>query len=1236
MQQDNLEGLRKVKFGKVERYSFGRVKEVLPMPYLLDLQKSSYEKFLDEGIGEALDEFSPIEDYTGKANVEFVDYSIDRNPKLSKQECKRRGSTYSVPLKARVRLIIKDTGEVKEQEVFLGDIPYMTEDGAFVFNGVERVIVSQIIRSPGVYFTGEIDKTGKRLISGTMMPARGTWLEFEQSSADNLKIILDRGSKITVPTFLKCFGYKNDDIKIMFGDNHLIIDSLNKELDKTEDECLIEVAKKMRPNDVPNADATRKYLHDIFFTHQYYNLAKVGRYKFNKKLSLATRITNQISADDIKIDKKVVVTKGEMITSDVAKKIQNAAINEVFVVFNGETLKVIGNNQVDPCEFIGCTKEELNYDGLVYYPNLKELLADKTTKQERIDAFKDKNEYKRLVVTELTIEDIISSISYELNLDSGLGDEDNIDHLSNRRVAPAGELMQNAFRSGVNKLAIMIRETLQSVEIDSATPSSIINARPINKALRDFIASSQLSQLMDEVNPVSGLTQKRKLSSVGPGGIKKDRATAEVRDINYTQYGRICAIETPEGQSIGLINSLTTYAHVNDYGFIETPYKRVDKEKGVVTSEVRYMMADEEENFYIGQCTEPLDEQGHFLNNNIICRYKDTVLLCPKEKVDYLDVASNQFISVATSLIPFIESDESARALMGSNMQRQAVPLIQTESPIIGTGIEHTIAVDSGVMQLCKHDGVVDYVDAMKVVVKTNDGTKDTYNLIKYDKTNQDTCVNQKPDVNDGDIVKVGDVIADGYSTKDGELALGKNMVVAFMNWEGYNYEDAVIISEKLVKKDLFTSITLIVEDMECRTTKLGDEEITRDIPNSSEDSLKNLDENGIIRIGAEVRTNDILVGKVTPKGETELTPEERLLRAIFGEKSREVRDTSLRVQHGHAGVVVDVQIFDRADKKEKYDLPSGVNKMIKVIIAQKRKLSVGDKMSGRHGNKGCVSKVVPEADMPYMSNGQPVDIMLNPLGVPSRMNIGQMLETHLGLVASSLGWKVVTPPFDGAKRSQIQKLLVDNGFSADGKTTLYDGRTGEPFANPITVGVQYMIKLDHMVDSKVHARATGTYALVTQQPLGGKAMFGGQRCGEMEVWALEAYGASHILQEILTIKSDDIVGRNKTYEAIVSGKPIPEPGIPESFKVLVKELQGLGLDITILNQDNKEININHLGIDDDRTSNPEKNEELKDVELDINDNLLNNGDSNQDPNYKTEAEVFDNDSLFDDMDNDE
>ena len=1226
--------IKKTKHGKVERFNFSKIQEPIDMPYLIAIQKDAYKQFLERGIAEILEEFSPITDYSGKAEIYFVDYTLDPTSKYSKAECKRKGITYSVALKARVRLVRKEDGEVVEQEVFLGDIPLMTEEGSFIFNGIERVVVSQIVRSPSAYFAKEQDKTGKYLFNGTIIPTRGTWVEVEQNINDVLRIVIDRSSKVTLGVFLKCFGFTSKQIKETFGNNPLILNTLDKEVQETQEEALIELSKKMRPSEVPSAEATYNFINSLFFTHQYYNLARVGRYKLNKKLSIATRITGQTAYGDIKIGDKVVVADGQIIDREIAKQIQNAGINEVWL--RAKTLrgdfkmendkfvahKVVGNNRVDLSAIFPCDEAELGILEKVHYPTLMKLLKENKTKEDKLQAIRDNA--KELMNFQLTMDDIIATISYHLDLNNGIGEIDNIDHLANRRIATVGELMGSAFRSGINKLAGVIRETLQAQDLTTVNPSSIINARPVNKALKDFLASSQLSQLMDQVNPISELTQKRKISAVGPGGVKKERATAEVRDIHYSHYGRICAIETPEGQGIGLINSLATYAKVNEYGFLLSPLKVVDKKTGTVTNEVVYLMADEEENCCVAQAIEPLTPDGKFVNPRVIVRKKESVIEVPASEVDYVDVSPRQLISAATSLIPFLANDDTSRALMGSNMQRQAVPLLTTEAPIIGTGIEHKIAVDSGAMILNQNPGYVSYVSATEIRVKNDDGETDTYYLTKFTKTNQDTCINQKPAVIKNQRVEKGDVLADGFSTKNGELALGKNMTIAYMNWEGYNYEDAILISERLVREDVFTSITLKVEESKARSTKLGDEEITRDIPNLGEDALKNLDENGIVRVGAEVRPGDILVGKVTPKGETELTPEERLLRAIFGEKAREVRDTSLRVQHGRGGIVVDVQVFTRKNKDE---LEPGVNTMVKVYVAQKRKLSVGDKMAGRHGNKGVVSRVLPIADLPYMEDGRPVDIVLNPLGIPSRMNVGQVLEVLLGKVAKALDWKVAVPVFDCINEKEIFQLFKDNDLEEDGKMVLYDGRTGEPFENRVTVGVMYMLKLDHMVDSKMHARSTGPYSLVTQQPLGGKAMFGGQRFGEMEVWALEAYGVSRLLQEMLTVKSDDIVGRNKTYEAIVKGFPISEPGIPESFKVMIKEFQSLGLDIKILTEENQEVSISELSNDETETTpfvvKPKDN--VQDIELNLEDNTPSD--------IVSEAEIAQEDNIFDNFD---
>lgn len=1217
--------IKKLKYGKTERYTFGNFVDKGECPDLLSIQKDTYKQFLATGIKEVLDEFSPVVDYSGKGKLYFLSSSLDETPKYSRNECKRRGASYTLPLRVKARFVVEDSGEAIDQEVFMGDIPLMTEEGSFIFNGIERVVVSQIVRSPSVYFTQ--DTADLASLKGQLIPTRGMWLEFEQGANDIIKVVIDRGSKVTLGIFLKCFGYTNDEILQLFGNNKYVKNVLDKEPQTTQEEALLEFARKTRPTEVPSAESTRSYLNLFFFSDQYYNLARVGRYKFNKKLSIATRIAGRKSADNIVIDDEVVVKAGEIIPADVARRIQDAGINEVYLDLHGERHLVRGNNRVRLSAIFPCNEKELGIEEEVYYPVLAQILKDNKTKEKRIQAIKENA--KQLMITTLTMDDTLASISYYLDLLAGIGELDNIDHLSNRRIQSVGDLLKNAFRSGVNKLCVNMKESLQGKDLSEVTPSQIINPRAINKALKDFISSSQLSQLMDQANPLSALTQKRRVSAVGPGGIKKERASAEVRDIHYTHYGRICVIETPEGQSIGLISTLASYAKINEYGFLETPYRKVNKETGVVSNESEYHMADVEENCYIAQSIEPLTEDGKFLNDRIICRYKSTIVEVPKKYVDYVDVSPRQFISAATALIPFLNSDDSMRALMGANMQRQAVPVLRPEAPIVGTGMEAKIAYDCGAMVIAKHDGEVTYVSSDKIKVLTKDG-EDVYELTKFAKTNQDTCINQKPIVKHGEKVKAGDILADGYSTQNGELALGKNVLVGYLNWEGYNYEDAILVSERIVKEDVYTSITLKAEEIKCRTTKLGDEEITRDIPNLGEDALKNLDENGIVRIGAEVMPGDILVGKVTPKGETELTPEERLLRAIFGEKAREVRDTSLRVQHGRGGVVVDVQVFSRKNKDE---LEPGVNMMVKVYVAQRRKLSVGDKMAGRHGNKGCVSRILPVSDMPYMANGQPLDLVLNPLGIPSRMNVGQVLEVHLGLVAQSLGWKIATPVFDGATAEDIQELLVANNFPADGKIQLYDGRTGEPFDNPTTVGYKYMLKLDHMVDSKMHARSIGPYSLVTQQPLGGKAMFGGQRFGEMEVWALEAYGASNVLQEILTVKSDDVVGRVKTYEAIVKGQPIAEPGIPESFKVLVKELQSLGLDIRILTENNQEISIGEITQDDISPLTKDVEEELKEITLDFDEPQTKDEVLEE---IEKDTTVFDASNLFDDLSDDE
>ena len=1228
--------LNKVMCGKTERVSFARVKEPIELPYLVAIQKDTYKEFLEHGIGETIAEFSPIEDFSGKAELQFLDYSIDYNAvKYSVDECRRRALNYEAPIRVNTRLINKETGEAIEQNVLLGNVPLMTQDGSFLISGVDRVIVSQIVRSPSVYYEAVDDKnTGKTTYTASLNPTRGMWLEFEQTQKDTLRVIMDRSVKVSAGILLKGLGLGSDKtIAALFGNHPLILNTLEQEPQKTEEEALLELSKKLKPSELPSAEAIKTFIFNTFFTNLRYDLAKVGRYKFNKKLNLCNRLPGLTLADDLKLPGDVVISKGTELTSEQATQIQNAGINEVWVELdNGKRHYMRGNNRVALDSLLKCNPRDYGIYELVHYPTLTQLWKGAKTKEAKLEIVRENSE--ALINRHIVIDDILASISYLLDLVDGIGAVDEIDHLANRRVSSVGELVNIALHSGMAKLATFARESMQGQDLTQASPSTIINARHVNKALLDFMKTSPLSQSMDQVNPLSELTQKRKTSAVGPRGVSKQRAGLEVRDIHYTHYGRICAIETPEGQSIGLINSMATYSRLNEYGFLEAPYKKVDKKTGKVTNEVVYLMADVEEKNKIAPAVEPLDSEGRFVNKTIVCRYKDRFIEIPREDVDYVDVSPRQMMSVATSCIPFLENDDSARALLGSNMQRQAVPLIKTEAPTVGTGMEWHVARDSGALVLSESDGVVKYMDSREIRVEDPEGKLHTYHLTKFAKTTKDTCLNQKPIVKIGDKVKKGEALADGLSTSNGELALGKDVLVAFMNWEGYNYEDAILINERLVKEDVFTSITLKVEDIKCRATKLGNEEITRDIPNLGEDALKNLDENGIIRVGAEVRPGDILVGKVTPKGETELTPEERLLRAIFGEKSREVRDTSLRVPHGRGGVVVDVQIFSRANKDE---LEAGVNMLVKVYIAQKRKLSVGDKMSGRHGNKGIVSRIVPSEDMPFMSNGQPVDVVLNPLGVPSRMNIGQLLEVHLGRVAKVLGWKVASPVFDGATEQQISQLYRENGLEEDAKMTLYDGRTGEPFDNRVTVGYMYMIKLTHMVDNKMHARSIGPYALVTAQPLGGQAMFGGQKFSEMDVWALEGYGAANLLQEMLTIKSDDVNGRTKVYESIVKGLPIAEPGIPESFKVLVKELQSLGLDIKILTEDAREIEMGELSTEEldvpmfgKGSSKPTDEIELNfdDIEDETNGSVISENEFNE-----LNKDAFNADNLFEDFD---
>jgi len=1160
--------------------SYSRINEVLDMPNLIEVQKNSYRWFLEEGLREVFRDVSPIQDYTGNLILEFLDYKLEEDkPKYSVEECKERDTTYSAPLKVKVRLINKETGEVKEQEIFMGDFPLMTDNGTFVINGAERVIVSQLVRSPGIYFSKKVDKTGKNLYSATIIPNRGAWLEYETDSSDVMSVRIDRTRKLPITVLLRALGYGTDlQITELLGEDERVLATIQKDNAKTADEGLLEIYKRLRPGEPPTVESANALLNSLFFDPKRYDLAKFGRFKFNKKLSIASRIRGHKSAEKIvhPVTGEILVEADEVIDRDKAKEIQNAGINSVYLNINGKKVRVIGNGMVDLKAYLDIDTSDIGITEMVRLSVLQKLMEENKSEADLKKAISDNVEL--LVPKYITVEDIISSINYMVHLDYGVGSDDDIDHLGNRRLRCVGELLQNQFRIGLARMERVVRERMTIQDIDIVTPQALINIRPVAAAIKEFFGSSQLSQFMDQTNPLAELTHKRRLSALGPGGLSRERAGFEVRDVHHSHYGRMCPIETPEGPNIGLISSLSTYARVNEYGFIEAPYRKIDKTKGVVTDEIEYLTADEEDNYVIAQANEPLDEEGRFKDKKVLCRYKDDILEVESSQVDYMDVSPKQLVSVATAMIPFLENDDANRALMGSNMQRQAVPLIKTEAPIIGTGIEYKAARDSGVVVIAKNSGVVDKVSANEIIISTKGGKKDTYKLLKYMRSNQGTCINQRPIVRKGDLVEKGDVIADGPSTDMGEIALGKNVLVGFMPWEGYNYEDALLISEKLVKEDVYTSIHIEEYEAESRDTKLGPEEITRDIPNVSEDSLKDLDERGIIRIGAEVRAGDILVGKVTPKGETELTAEERLLRAIFGEKAREVRDTSLRVPHGESGIVVDVKVFTRENGDE---LPPGVNQLVRCYIAQKRKISVGDKMAGRHGNKGVISRVLPEEDMPFLPDGTPLEIVLNPLGVPSRMNIGQVLETHLGYAAKALGWEIATPVFDGATESDIIETLKMAGLAEDGKTILYDGRTGEPFENRVTVGYMYFLKLAHLVDDKIHARSTGPYSLVTQQPLGGKAQFGGQRFGEMEVWALEAYGAAYTLQEILTVKSDDVVGRVKTYESIVKGENIPEPGIPESFKVLIKELQSLALDVKVYSEEREEIDIKE-SVDDD------------------------------------------------------
>ncbi len=1307
-------------YGKTQRRKFGKINEVIDIPDLVEIQKDSYYAFINEGIGEILEDYSPITDFSDHFELYFLDHEFGKNPKYDEKECRNRDATYSLPLKVKVRLVNKVKDEVIESDVFMGDFPLMTENGSFIINGAERVIVSQLVRSPGVNNVSETDKTGKEMYETTVIPGRGAWLEFKQDAQGVLWVNVDRKRKLTATVLLRALGYgSNRALEDLFGGDKMIAATIDKD-DKdnppvrSESDGLIALYRRLRPGEVPTEESVRQHLNNLFFDPRRYDVAKVGRYKFNKKLNLAYRLPGCRIADDIFHPEtgELLAEKGKTVSEEQARAIQNAGIGEVYVLVNdpeeGEIRhKIISNNTVD---FAALSDKDPKAFGLlktVYYPNFvfskkiaeackqkseeevandfldeinavfytRETAPDADEKQEEkknrekrrmsrlafvhacclfheilnrddtvdpnapvdLEAEKrvkgvtpaEKKAMKPLVEKLnhkcITVDDIVAAVSTNLDLRYGIGTIDEIDHLGNRRVRSVGELLQNQLRIGMSRLDRLIKERMATADPMEVTPSNLINVRPISAVIREFFGSSQLSQFMDQTNPIAELTHKRKLSALGPGGLNRDRATFEVRDVHHSHYGRMCPIETPEGQNIGLISSLATFSKVNEYGFIMSPYRKVDKVTGIVTDHVDYLTADEEDRYVVAQANEPLDEEGRFVHERVGCRYRELITEMPRERIDYMDVSPKQLVSVATALIPFLENDDTNRALMGSNMQRQAVPLLKTEPSIVATGIEAAIARDSGVMVTAKEAGVAVAVASDRIVIREDSGFETEYKLKKFERSNQGTCLNQRPIISTGDRVEKGEVIADGPSTNNGELALGKNILVGFMEWEGYNYEDAILISEKLVQDDVFTSIHIEEHETEARDTKLGEEEITRDIPNVGDDALKDLDENGIVRIGAEVSSGDILVGKVTPKGETELTPEERLLRAIFGEKSREVRDTSLRVPHGEGGIVVDVKIFTRENKDE---LSPGVNKLVRVYIAQKRKIQVGDKMAGRHGNKGVISRVLPEADMPFLPDGTPLQILLNPLGVPSRMNIGQVLEVHLGYVCRQLGWKIATPVFDGATEQDIEKLFEENNLvgpegKVDGKFQVFDGRTGEPFENRVTIGIMYMIKLIHLVDDKIHARSIGPYSMVTQQPLGGKAQFGGQRFGEMEVWALEAYGAAHILQEILTVKSDDIVGRVKTYESIVKGNNISEPGIPEAFKVLLKELQSLALDVKVLTENNEELIIREFD-DDDQPDNRRREEPHPDA-----------------PDFHFDQETEDEDddtlgSIFDDAGEDE
>ena len=1163
--------IQDVMLGKTMRKSFAKHDKILAIPNMLKIQKDSYNWFLDEGLREVFRDVDTITDYTGNLELSFLDYSMNEPPKYTVEECKERDATFAKPIKVRVRLHNKETDEIKEQEIFMGDFPLMTNGGTFVINGAERVIVSQIVRSPGMYYGDEVDKADQHIYSATVIPYRGAWLEYETDLNNVFYVRIDKNRKIPITCLIRALGISTDaQIKEVFGEDPLLNATLEKDTCRTREESLLEIYRKLRPGEPPTVESAESYLDALFFDARRYDVSKVGRYKFNKKMDIWSRLSGQTLAKPVTdpMTGEILAMPGDVISRDKAHEISDRGVNEAIIDVDGREVKVFSNGMVDMAKFVDFDPKQYGIKEKVCFSVLREMLQTVPA-----DGWEEAINERRedLIPKHITKDDIFASINYLCTMVQGAGTKDDIDHLGNRRLRCVGELLQNQFRVGFTRLERVIRERMTIQDLDVVTPQSLINIRPVTAVIKEFFGSSPLSQFMDQNNPLAELTHKRRLSALGPGGLSRERASFDVRDIHYTHYGRMCPIETPEGPNIGLINYLASYAKINEYGFIEAPFRKVDKQTGKITNEVEYMTADVEDDYYVAQAAEPLDEEGKFVNARVTCRHRDEIISVERELIDYVDVAPNMMTSIATAFIPFLENDDANRALMGANMQRQAVPLMVTEAPIVATGIEHKCAVDSEVCITAKGPGVITRVSADSLSVRYDDGNTADYTLTKFARSNQGTCINQRPIVSVGERVEEGQVIADGPACSQGEIALGKNVLIGFMTWEGYNYEDAILLNERLVREDVFTSIHIEEYETESRDTKLGPEEITRDIPNVGEDTLKDLDENGIIRIGAEVTSGDYLVGKVTPKGETELTAEERLLRAIFGEKAREVRDSSLKVPHGEAGIIVDVKVFTRENGDE---LAPGVNKVVRVYIAQKRKISVGDKMAGRHGNKGVVSRILPQEDMPFLPDGTPLDIVLNPLGVPSRMNIGQVLEVHLGYAAHALGWKVATPIFDGANEREIRELLKQAGVAEDGKTVLYDGRTGEAFDQRVTVGYPYYLKLHHLVDDKIHARSTGPYSLVTQQPLGGKAQFGGQRFGEMEVWALEAYGAAYTLQEILTVKSDDVTGRVKTYEAIVKGHNVPKPGVPESFKVLVKELQSLCLDIKVLDENGDEIEL--------------------------------------------------------------